>query len=178
MDVTPVFVSPFINAQFIGAAPLYFGSSEAWRFIHPYRGKLSISLGRICPNATTTIQSGLYSHNFFIKSGSLTFSGCNTSILLASATTRFASLTASFTGEGSISLPLPFGLSGWVTTAIILWLELIIPSNVETAKSGVPINIIFIKNKKKIINHRWTQINTDDKHRCHSEGKARSLSWA
>ena len=38
--VTPVTVSPFATAQLIGAAPRYFGSSEAWTLTQPYLGQV------------------------------------------------------------------------------------------------------------------------------------------
>jgi len=47
--VSPVIVSPLTIAQWIGAAPRYFGSSDACRLTHPSRG---ISIKRcemICP---------------------------------------------------------------------------------------------------------------------------------
>ena len=47
--VSPVFLSPLMMAQAMGAAPRYFGSSEACRFIQPSRGISSRRLGMICP---------------------------------------------------------------------------------------------------------------------------------
>ena len=44
--VKPVFFSPLIIAQFIGAAPLYFGNKEACKFIVPIFGKLKNILFR------------------------------------------------------------------------------------------------------------------------------------
>ena len=56
MVVTPD--SPFSTAHCTGAAPRYFGSSEACTLTQPYFGISRISFGRICPNAVTTITSG------------------------------------------------------------------------------------------------------------------------
>ena len=58
MVVTPVSVSPFAIAHWIGAAPRSRGRSEAWTLTVP-RGAMSITLrGRIWPKATTTCSSG------------------------------------------------------------------------------------------------------------------------
>ncbi len=43
--VTPVTSSPAIIARSIGAAPLYFGSKDAWTLIHPLGGMFKITLG-------------------------------------------------------------------------------------------------------------------------------------
>ena len=58
IDVTPVFVSPFTMAQLMGAAPRYFGSSEACRLIQPSLGIGRSRAGMICPYAMMTIASG------------------------------------------------------------------------------------------------------------------------
>ena len=55
----------------------------------------------------------------------------------------FFSKAYSFTGEYAIFIPLPFGLSGFVTTPIILNPASYILFNDSCAKSGVPINKIF-----------------------------------
>ena len=55
--VMPVSVSPRTMAHWIGAAPRYFGSSEAWMLIEPRAGASSTVWGRIWPKATTTATS-------------------------------------------------------------------------------------------------------------------------
>ena len=49
-----------------------------------------------------------------------------------------------FTGDATIFIPLPFGLSTFVTTAKMSCPALYIASNESLAKSGVPIKTIFI----------------------------------
>ena len=68
MVVIPVLVSPFIIAQLIGAAPLYFGSREACTLIQPKTGMSKTALLKICPYATTIIKSGLISTKALIVS--------------------------------------------------------------------------------------------------------------
>ena len=73
--VTPLSSSPSITAHCIGAAPRYFGKSDACTLIHPYWPISSISFGRICPKAITTITSISSFFSSSINSGSLTFTG-------------------------------------------------------------------------------------------------------
>ena len=47
--VTPDSRSPFNTAHCTGAAPLYFGSSDAWILTHPKRGMDKISTGSNLP---------------------------------------------------------------------------------------------------------------------------------
>ena len=47
--VTPVSVSPFKTAHWIGPAPRYLGRREAWTLMQPYFGRSSTRLGRIFP---------------------------------------------------------------------------------------------------------------------------------
>jgi len=49
MIVIPVIVSPRATAQLIGAAPRYFGRSDAWTLMHPMRGMSRIDFGRMWP---------------------------------------------------------------------------------------------------------------------------------
>ena len=63
--VTPVFLSPFSTAHWIGAAPLYSGNNEPWTFTQPYFGISNNSCGKIFPYATTQIKSGF---SFFTSS--------------------------------------------------------------------------------------------------------------
>jgi hypothetical protein len=49
MMVTPVTRSPWIMAQFIGAAPRYLGSRDAWTLIHPNGGMLRRAGRNNCP---------------------------------------------------------------------------------------------------------------------------------
>ena len=56
--VAPVLASPFITAQLIGAAPLYWGSREAWRLNVPSLGIAHTSSGNIL-KATTMNMSAL-----------------------------------------------------------------------------------------------------------------------
>lgn len=136
MVVFPVFVSLFIKHQFIGADPLYIGRREACRQIHPSLGISSISLINIWPYATTIIKSGSISFNLLIITESvLIFSGWKIGISLDSPT--------SFIGEIDTFLPLPLGLSGYVTMALTLYFSIIF-FNEGTEKSGVPIKTIFI----------------------------------
>ena len=74
--VTPVFLSPFKTAHWIGAAPLYFGSKEPCTFMQPLLGISSISFGKIFPYATTHMTSGFKAFISEINSSLfLTFSG-------------------------------------------------------------------------------------------------------
>ena len=54
--VTPDSFSPSINAQFMGAAPLYFGNKEACRLKVPLLGSVKIDGGKM-RKATTTKRS-------------------------------------------------------------------------------------------------------------------------
>jgi hypothetical protein len=56
----------------------------------------------------------------------------------------FFSIANSFTGEAIIFIPLPFGLSGFVTTPNISYPALYTASKLSLAKSGVPIKTILI----------------------------------
>ncbi len=49
MAVTPVTASPFSSAAWMGEAPRYFGSREAWTLMQPKRGISSTAFGRILP---------------------------------------------------------------------------------------------------------------------------------
>ena len=49
MIVTPIRVSPLRMAQAMGAAPRYFGNSEAWTLMPPCGGTASTSRDRIWP---------------------------------------------------------------------------------------------------------------------------------
>ena len=49
MSVIPVSRSPRTMAHVTGAAPRYFGRSDAWTFTHPSRGPVSTSDGRMRP---------------------------------------------------------------------------------------------------------------------------------
>ena len=135
--VTPVSLSPFSTDHWIGAAPLYLGRSDAWTFTQPYWGISNISFGNIFPYATTHIISGFKDFISFINSSFFfTFSGWNTG--------KFFSIANSLTGVAIIFIPLPFGLSTFVTTAKMSCPALYIASNESLAKSGVPIKTIFI----------------------------------
>ena len=134
--VIPVFLSPFIIAHGIGAAPLYFGSSEACRLTQPRRGSVRISGGSIFPYATTTISSGLTSCSLPTNEGSLIFAGC--------MTFSPAAAENSFTGGGESLWLLPFRLSGCVTTAASSCPALRSASSDGTANEGVPKNTIRI----------------------------------
>ena len=105
--VTPVILSPFSTAHWIGAAPRYFGSKEPCTLMHPRGGMFSTRGGRIFPYAATTMSSGASAFKYAISSSLfLNVVGWRTSILCA--------IAVSFTGGGSSLCPLPFGLSGWV----------------------------------------------------------------
>ena len=132
---TPVFSSPFIITQLIGAAPLYFGNNETCTFIQPCFGISKNSFDNICPYATTTITSGFNSFISFTKDSSFAFIGWYTGKLFSIATC--------LTGENTIFLPLPTCLSGCVTTPIISYFLSISSCIHPLAISGVPINNIF-----------------------------------
>ena len=129
--VTPDSFSPSITACWIGAAPRYLGSRDAWILIHPNLGISRMLFGMICPNAATMMMSGARFFSSSTNSGSLTFTGCSTGIPCFSA--------SSFTGVGIIVLPLPFGLSGCVITASTSYPFSASAARGATAKSGVPI---------------------------------------
>ena len=129
--VTPDSFSPSITACWIGAAPRYLGSRDAWILIHPNLGISRMLFGMICPNAATMMMSGARFFSSSTNSGSLTFTGCSTGIPCFSA--------SSFTGVGIIVLPLPFGLSGCVITASTSYPFSASATRGATAKSGVPI---------------------------------------
>ena len=76
--VMPVSVSPRMIAHWIGAAPRYFGSSEAWMLIEPRAGTSSTALGRIWPNATTTARSAPYAARRSGQPASRRRGGCST----------------------------------------------------------------------------------------------------
>ena len=133
--VTPVSFSPLMIAQLIGAAPLYFGKSDAWIFTQPYFGISRISLDNICPKAATTKISACSCLNLSTHSGVLIFWGCHIVSPCLSA--------HSFTGGNCICPLLPLGLSGCVTTAAISCPASINASRAPTEKSGVPINTIL-----------------------------------
>ena len=135
--VTPDSLSPFMTAHWMGAAPRYMGSKEAWTLIHPYFGSSKISFGMICPKATTTTTSGFNSLSFSSHWASRIFTGWYTGIPAARA--------VSFTGGICMAFPRPFGLSGWENTACTLYRPASIKAcSVPTAKSGVPINTTFL----------------------------------
>ena len=63
MSVTPVSASPRTTAHVIGAAPRYFGKSDACTFTQPSLGASSTSVGRMRPYATTSATSALRSRS-------------------------------------------------------------------------------------------------------------------
>lgn len=75
--VAPVSVSPLITAQLIGAAPLYWGSKEAWRLNVPRRGIFQTTSGSI-RKATTICKSAFKARNSERKASSFNFSGWST----------------------------------------------------------------------------------------------------
>ena len=68
MMVTPVILSPFSTAHWIGAAPRYFGSKEPCTLMHPRGGMFSTRGGRIFPYAATTMSSGASAFKYAISS--------------------------------------------------------------------------------------------------------------
>jgi hypothetical protein len=109
--VMPVTRSPRMIAHWMGAAPRYFGSSEAWMLIDPRTGASSTACGRIWPKATTTAASAPKARRRCGHSGSRTRAGCST--------VRPASSAARLTGGGVSFCPRCAGRSGWVITATI-----------------------------------------------------------
>ena len=133
--VTPVLVSPFRITHWIGAAPRYAGSKEAWRLMQRYFGSSSTSFGKSCPYASTTIRSG---------------ASCRSVSRAAAASSPFRrdrgwytgmsySRAAAFTGVGMVWCPRPLGRSGWVRTPTTSCLLSARNRSVGTAMSGVPI---------------------------------------
>ena len=131
--VTPVSFSPFITAQFIGAAPLYCGNKLPCTFIVPIVGILQTTSGNIL-KATTICKSACKLFNASINSGDFNLSGCKIGKLFSTA--------YFFTALCVTSIPRPAGLSGAVTTATILHPSCIKACKLATANSGVPINTI------------------------------------
>ena len=82
--VTPVFVSPLIIAQLIGAAPRYCGNSEACKLNVPYSGILQTTLGNIL-KATTICKLAFSDFRVFKKSSSFRLVGCSTLRLFSTA---------------------------------------------------------------------------------------------
>ena len=133
--VTPVFVSPLMTAQLIGAAPRYWGNRAACTLNVPYSGIAHTTSGSIL-KATTTWRLALYERSCSTNSGSFIFTGCNTGNPISSA--------YFFTSEACSSFwCLPTGLSGCVTTATTLYSFSTSAFRVSTANSGVPINTIL-----------------------------------
>ena len=128
--VTPVRVSPSIIARFIGAAPLYCGSSEACRLTVPNLGIFHTASGNI-RKATTICKSAPKALSVSMKSSSLRLVGCNRGNLFSKAN--------SLTGENRTFCPRPTGLSGTVTTATICLPLSKSAFSGYTANSGVPI---------------------------------------
>src|SRR3989338_1460405 len=77
----PVFLSPFIIAQLIGAAPRYRGKRDACTLSAQRRGILKMLDGKICPYAITINNSTLYVFKSSIKEDSFKSVGCKTVIL-------------------------------------------------------------------------------------------------
>ena len=82
--VNPVYCSPLIIAQLIGAAPLYCGSKEACKLIVPIFGMLKNISGNFL-NATTIIKSRFNFLISLIKSASLRLVGSNIWVLISLA---------------------------------------------------------------------------------------------
>ena len=76
----------------------------------PQGGISRISWERICPKAATIYTSAGYPRSSSMASRRLMRLGCSTGMPFSRA--------QNFTGEGTSSLLRPFGLSGWVTTAV------------------------------------------------------------
>jgi hypothetical protein len=73
--VLPVRVSPLAMAQAMGAAPRYFGSSDACKLIQPSRGISKSRAGMICPYAMITITAGASPRSCCSISGARIFAG-------------------------------------------------------------------------------------------------------
>ena len=133
--VTPVALSPFITAQFIGAAPLYCGRRAACRLNVPRRGISHTTFGSIL-KATTTKRSAFHAASASRNSGSFSETGCSTGMLCS---------TAYFlTALSFILRPLPLALSATVTTPTMLCPVFMSSSRGATANSGVPIYTILV----------------------------------
>ena len=109
----PVTRSPRMIAHWMGAAPRYFGKSEAWMLIEPRDGASSTAWGRIWPNATTTATSAPSARSRSGQPGSRRRGGWSTDRPAASA--------AVLIGGAVRRWPRCAGRSGWVTTATIAW---------------------------------------------------------
>ncbi len=131
ISVTPLSLSPLTTAHVMGAAPRYFGSSDACTFTHPSRGASSTSRGRMRPYATTSATSTPCSRAHAPNSPVRSFVGCTTA--------RPSSSARTFTAGGVTVSPRPAGLSGWHTTAVT-WAIPVSASSEGTAKAGEPKN--------------------------------------
>ena len=110
--VTPVSRSPLITAQLIGAAPRYWGKSDACRLKVPSGGMAHTTSGSI-RKATTICRSALSLRSSSMNASSLSRSGCSTGRPIDTAY-FFTSLCCS-------TLPCrPIGLSGIVMTPTTL----------------------------------------------------------
>ena len=129
MVVTPVTASPARMAHWMGAAPRWRGSREAWTLMAPSRGTWSTAAGRIFPYATTTSRSGRQARSCSTTASS-SRSGWSTGMPYSAAT--------ALTGGAAGSSPRPWGRSGWVMTPTTRTCRCRSSSRLGTAKAGVP----------------------------------------
>jgi K(+)-stimulated pyrophosphate-energized sodium pump len=101
-------VLPAMVADWIGDAPRYFGSREAWTLRHPFLGNVSIDAGRYWPNDAVTITSGRSSSKAAMSASSRQLVGCISCIP--------RSFAHKATGGAANLRPLPLGRSGCVIT--------------------------------------------------------------
>ena len=127
--LAPVVVSPFRTAQWIGAAPRYWGRSDPCRLTVPKRGRFHTTSGNM-RNATTTPRSASHSSSSAWNSGDFSFSGWARGRLCARATC--------FTSEARNVRPRPAGRSGAVTTPTTLCWDWSNCSRHVAANWGVP----------------------------------------
>src|SRR5262249_54095317 len=121
-------------AQAMGAAPRYFGSSEAWTLIPPSGATARTSLDRICPYAATTSRSGRNSFSPATPSGVLTLSGCKTGTLCSRAISFMPTPTCRVEPRSW-----PTARSGCVTRPTTSWRLASRAWKVGAAKVPVPI---------------------------------------
>lgn len=136
----------------MGAAPRQRGSSEAWTFTIPSGAICNTSSGKMQPYAATQKISARAAWSASTTSGV---------IRLASTTGNPSSSALALTGDGSNFLPRPRTASGRVTTSEISFPASTSETSEGTAKSGVPINTIRIKDVSSQPKPRRLQITAE-----------------
>src|SRR5258705_9512283 len=131
---TPVSVSPRMTAHCTGAAPRYFGNTDAWTLMQPRGTAPSTAGGRILPYATTTASAAPDSASATASSPLRADFGW--------ITRRPSASSARFTAGACSCPPRPAGLSGCDTTSTISCAAAHARKH-GTANSGEPMNASF-----------------------------------